>query len=155
MLKATLQTAQDPIVDQPHVAGKGKLGIDVQPLTDKFAEQARLPAKTQGVVIKSIASDSAAAAVEELDEGAVIVKVNNTPTPNVQAFQAANKPIAVNPYSSDGRRSEYSPAPNNRYIARSPHRSCENPSSRASDDEKAMGASARACSRSARNSCHL
>jgi S1-C subfamily serine protease len=65
------------------------LGIEVQALTDKLAEQARVSPKTLGVVIKSIDPNSAAADVDDLAEGLVILKVNDTETPTVQAFQTA------------------------------------------------------------------
>jgi serine protease Do len=91
-LSATLAEApnpEGPSRDRPHAAGKLRLGIEVQPLTDKLAEQAGVPVKTPGVVIKSIDQNSSAADIDELAEGEVILRVNDTDTPTVQAFEAA------------------------------------------------------------------
>ncbi|HZP84060.1 MAG TPA: trypsin-like peptidase domain-containing protein [Chthonomonadaceae bacterium] len=91
-LKATLMELPDTEAvpkERPRVAGKARLGIEVQPLTDKLAEQAGVPAKTPGVVIKSIDPTASAADVEGLAEGMILLKVNDVPTPTVPAFQAA------------------------------------------------------------------
>lgn len=87
VLKATLAEPREVPIEKPKPVVKSRLGIEVQPLTDKLAEQAGVPAKTQGVVIKTIDPDSNAA--DELREGVVILKVNDVETPTVQAFQSA------------------------------------------------------------------
>jgi serine protease Do len=74
---------------QPAPGGKSRLGIHVEPLTDKIAEINQVPAKTPGVAVKAIDQDTAAADVEDLMEGCVILRVNGTDTPTVQAFQSA------------------------------------------------------------------
>ncbi len=79
----------DPTRTKAAVAGKATLGIEVQALTEKLAERAGVSAKTAGVVIKSIDPNSAAADIDDLAEGLVILRVNDTETPTVQAFQAA------------------------------------------------------------------
>ncbi len=92
-LKATLAEAGDndlpPTNEKPRAPSKSRLGIEVQPLTQKLAEAAGVTPKTPGVVIKSIDPNSAAADIDELSEGQVILKINDVETPTVQAFQSA------------------------------------------------------------------
>ena len=88
-LKATLGQAPDPVQERPHEPGKTHLGIDVQPLTKKLAEQAQVPTDTPGVVIKAIDPASSVADEKDLGEGDIILRVNDTATTTVQAFQTA------------------------------------------------------------------
>ena len=78
--------------DKPRPIAKAKLGIEVQPLTRHLAEQTGFT-PDQGVLIKAIDTSSSVSDNEELSEGCLIVKVNSTETPTVQAFQNAIKSL--------------------------------------------------------------
>ncbi len=89
-LTATVSEAEARVLDadKPHAAAKPKLGIEVQPLTKRLAEQTGFSAE-QGVLIKAIDTTSAASENEDISEGCLILKVNSTDTPTLQAFQEA------------------------------------------------------------------
>ena len=91
VFKTVVDEAQEqaPGRERPRTSGKASLGIEVQALTEKLAEKAGVSPKTQGVIIKSIDPDASAAEVDEVGEGVVILKVNDTETPSLQAFQKA------------------------------------------------------------------
>jgi len=92
-VKATLTEAMAPQVDPPKVkeAAKSSLGLEVQPITDKLAASAGLPNNVTGVVVKSIDVAGASADVDELGEGSVLVRVNDTNTPTMAAFRSATE----------------------------------------------------------------
>lgn len=89
VVKVTLTEAADltPASNTPVV--KARLGIEVQSITERLAQQASVPTNTPGVVIKAIDPAGPAAEREDLFEGVVILKVNAIETPTVQAFQSA------------------------------------------------------------------
>ncbi len=70
-------------------AEKPTLGLDVDKLTDGLADRAGVPRSTLGVFVKSIDPNSSAADEEDLDEGVVILSVNDKETPTVEAFHQA------------------------------------------------------------------
>ena len=78
--------------DRPRPGAKAKLGIEVQAVNKRLAEQTGFAAD-QGVLIKAIDTTTAASDNEEISEGCLIVKVNNTDTPTVAAFQNAIKSL--------------------------------------------------------------
>jgi serine protease Do len=90
-VKATLTVASTPETDliRPREATKPRLGIEVQPITDKLAASAGLASNVTGVVIKSVDANGPIADIDELTEGSVLLRVNDTNTTNVQAFKAA------------------------------------------------------------------
>jgi serine protease Do len=92
-VKATLTEANSPQdeMPKPKDPGKALLGIEVQPITDKLAASAGLPSNITGVVIKAIDATGSAADVDKLDEGSVIIRVNDTNTPTMSAFKAATE----------------------------------------------------------------
>jgi serine protease Do len=95
-LKAILTEPPNDGPDPPKRAAstaRGRLGIQVEPLTEKLAQVAQVPAKTPGVAVKAIDQDTAAADIDELTEGCVILRVNAIDTPTVQAFQTATASI--------------------------------------------------------------
>jgi serine protease Do len=57
---------------------EGKLGAAVEPLTPEIAQQLKLPAGTQGVVVDSV-DPAGPAAAAGIDRGDVIVEVNRQP----------------------------------------------------------------------------
>ena len=77
----------------------GKLGVSVVPLTPDLAQQLRLPASTQGVVIEDV--DPAGAAAEAgMRQGDVIEEVNRQPVRSAADLKAAidkagNKPALL------------------------------------------------------------
>ena len=89
-----VEKAGDAVNDaeKPRTGAKAKLGIEVQPLTKRLADQTGFPTD-QGVLIKAIDTSSAASENEELSEGCLILKVNSIDTPTVQAFQNAIKSL--------------------------------------------------------------
>ena len=93
-LVATVTEAKPRSLDQdkPHPGAKAKLGIEVQAVNKRLAEQTGFAAD-QGVLIKAIDTSTAASDNEELSEGCLIVKVNNIDTPTVAAFQSAIKSL--------------------------------------------------------------
>jgi serine protease Do len=64
-----------------------RLGIEVQPLTNALIEKLNVASRLKGVVVKTILPGTPASDSPELEEGAVIFKVNDQETPNVKAFQ--------------------------------------------------------------------
>ena len=89
--KVTLTEAVAPQTDlpRPKDSAKASLGFDVLPITDKLAATVGLPSNVTGVVIKSIDLTGSAADVDELSEGAVVIKVNDTNTPTMAAYRTA------------------------------------------------------------------
>jgi len=90
-VKATLTEAISPETDNPRPKdpSKAQIGMEVQPITDKLAAAAGLPTNVTGVVIKSIDANGAAADLDGLTEGSVILKVNDTNTPTMAAYRSA------------------------------------------------------------------
>ena len=96
MLKATLTEAPDPHTPEtshPPAREPSRLGIEVEPLTKHLAEEAHVPVTTPGVAIKFIDPSTPAAEFKDLDAGVIILRVNDTDTPTVQAFQKATANI--------------------------------------------------------------
>ncbi len=69
----------------------GGLGLEVETLTPDRARDKSLSASTKGVVLQRIDPDGGAADNEELVEGMVILSVNDTETPTVEAFGQATR----------------------------------------------------------------
>ncbi len=90
-VKAILTEAATPPSDPPksREAAKSSLGLEVQPITDKLAASAGLPNNVTGVVIKSVDVTGSSADVDELGEGSVLVRVNDTNTPTMAAYRTA------------------------------------------------------------------
>jgi serine protease Do len=88
-LKATLTPAVDISDNQPHPPIKPRLGIDVQPLPKKVADETPFASDINGVVVKYVDPDTAAADQESITKGDIILRVNNKETPTVEAFMAA------------------------------------------------------------------
>jgi len=63
-----------------------RLGLDVSALTPDAAKKAGLSETAEGVVVKSIDRGSGASE-SELESGDIILRVNGTPTPSVEAFR--------------------------------------------------------------------
>ncbi len=82
----TIAEAQDIPVEKTPALGAAQLGIEVQNLNDKLADQIKVPQKLIGVAVKAIDPDSDAA--DKIMVGAVILKINDTEVPSVQAFQS-------------------------------------------------------------------
>ena len=76
-------------VDRPReeTNALSRLGIEVEPLTEMLAEKLNVSSRLKGVAIKTILPGTPAADSPELEEGAVILKVNDQDTPNVNAFK--------------------------------------------------------------------
>ncbi|MDE2126120.1 MAG: trypsin-like peptidase domain-containing protein [Armatimonadetes bacterium] len=93
-LHTTLTSAPEA---QPTANGNHKLparlGIDVAPLTHDVATHLGLAPSTRGVVIMSVDSDSASAAYDAIAAGNVIVRVNDSATPDVASYLAATSGI--------------------------------------------------------------
>jgi Do/DeqQ family serine protease len=88
-LTATLASAPERTAERTSTVSHSQLGIEVEALTPKVALQADVPAKTQGVYVRSVAPDGAASQVEQLLEGSILLKVNGTDVTSVETFQAA------------------------------------------------------------------
>ena len=82
-------------------------GISVSPLTGELREQFNIPDSVQGIVVVTVARNSAADS-QGIEVGDVIVSVNKAPTPNLQSFYQAlqkNEAVLLDVYSSDsGKR---------------------------------------------------
>jgi serine protease Do len=90
MVSATLEQASDEAPpSSTKLPGKPSLGLDVDKLTDGLADRAGVPKGTLGVYVRAIDPNSSAADEEDLDEGAVILSVNDKDTPTVEAFRDA------------------------------------------------------------------
>src|SRR5579871_3276582 len=91
-VKATLTEAPETHAPEtPHPAAKEpiRLGFEVEPLTKQLAAEAHVPVTTPGVSVKFIDPSTPAAEFKDLDAGVIILRVNDTDTPTVQAFQKA------------------------------------------------------------------
>jgi serine protease Do len=88
-LKATLTPAADLSDNEQPVPPKPRLGIDVQPLPKKAADETPFAANVNGVVVKYVDPDTAAADQDSITKGDIILRVNNKETPTVEAFMAA------------------------------------------------------------------
>ncbi|MBI2841847.1 MAG: Do family serine endopeptidase [Armatimonadetes bacterium] len=70
--------------------GKSKVGVTVTELTSEFAERLGLDAGTQGVLVKSVDPDGAAARSRPpISPGDVVLKINRQPTKMVSDFNKA------------------------------------------------------------------
>ncbi len=69
-------------------AGSSKLGIGVSPLTPELAQQAGVPANTQGVIVTEV-DPSGPAAEAGIQEGDVIQQVNRQPVKTPEDMQKA------------------------------------------------------------------
>jgi len=82
-------------------------GISVSPLTGELREQFNIPDSVHGIVVVTVARNSAADS-QGIEVGDVIVSVNKAPTPNLQSFYQAlqkNEAVLLDVYSSDsGKR---------------------------------------------------
>ncbi|HZT42061.1 MAG TPA: trypsin-like peptidase domain-containing protein [Chthonomonadaceae bacterium] len=91
-LKATLTEAPDTHASEsshPGAKTPSRLGIEVEPITKQMATEEHIPITTPGVAVKFIDPSTPAAEFKDLDEGVIILRVNDTDTPTVQAFQKA------------------------------------------------------------------
>jgi S1-C subfamily serine protease len=90
-VKATLDAAENSDSGAARTVSHSKttLGIEVEGVTKKGAEQAGFSSDESGVLVKSVDAGSSAADSDEFAEGCLIVKVNSTDTPTVKAFQEA------------------------------------------------------------------
>jgi serine protease Do len=88
-LKATLTQASDLTDNQQRAPIKPKLGIEVQALTKRTADDTTPTSEPNGVIVKYVDPDTAAADQEEVTKGDIILRVNGKETPTVEAFQAA------------------------------------------------------------------
>jgi serine protease Do len=88
-LKATLDeaTSRENTPDKTRQPAKSKLGIEVQPLTDRLAKSAGVASDTNGVIIKSIDSGTSAGDVEDMTQGCVILRINDKDTTNLQVYK--------------------------------------------------------------------
>jgi serine protease Do len=93
VLKATLSEIEEREPEKPRVARKPSLGLEVQSLTEAMARRLGVSHKVPGVVIKSIDPAGAAAEDDTLAEGMLVLKVNNTETPTVEAFKTATSAL--------------------------------------------------------------
>ncbi|HXG24182.1 MAG TPA: trypsin-like peptidase domain-containing protein [Chthonomonadales bacterium] len=86
IVMVVIEEAPDPLLRRANqVAGTNRLGIEVEPLTPEAAKRVGLTERDSGVLIKSLESGTSAAE-SELLPGDVILRANNVPTPNVDAF---------------------------------------------------------------------
>jgi len=83
------KAADEPISAPAKSAEKPQLGLEVDKLTDKIADDIRVPRSTQGVLLKAIDPNTAAADDDDLIEGSVILRINDKETPTVEAFNEA------------------------------------------------------------------
>jgi len=90
-VKATLGELSSPrerLNSSSDSHGQGKYGMGVQPLTPDLAEEAGVPRSTQGVLVTDV--DPAGIAAESgVQQGDVIVKVNNESVKTVDELKAA------------------------------------------------------------------
>lgn len=86
-MKATVMEMEG--LERPHEETNvlSKLGLEVEPLTETLAEKLNVSARLKGVAIKTILPGTPASDSTDLEEGAVILKVNDQDTPNVNAFR--------------------------------------------------------------------
>jgi serine protease Do len=90
LVSATLEQAEDePLAGKRGTSAKGKLGLEVEKLSDEIADRINVPRTTQGVLLKSIDPNSSAADEEDFTEGSVILRINDTDTPTIEAFNQA------------------------------------------------------------------
>jgi serine protease Do len=96
-LTAKLEEARSVEPETARPNAKGKFGVEVQPITEQTVKELprvlRVPTTTPGVLVKTIDPASSASDIDDLVEGAVILKINDTETKTVQAFQAATAKI--------------------------------------------------------------
>ncbi len=92
-LNATLARMPDPPASPPRAPLKPSLGIEVQALTKKLAEDMSISNRYTGVVIKSIDPGAAAADLPGLARGEIIVRINDQDTPTIAAFQTATSGV--------------------------------------------------------------
>lgn len=89
-VSATLETAQDERdVPKPKADPKPSLGIEVEKLTDRLADQAGVPHSTLGVYVRSVSPTSSVAEEEEFGRHCIILKINDKETPTVEAYKDA------------------------------------------------------------------
>ncbi len=86
-MKATVAEMEDlgRPREEPNVLSR--LGIEVEPLTDTLAEKLSVSSRLKGVAVKTILPGTPASDSPELEEGAVILKINDQETPNVNTFK--------------------------------------------------------------------
>lgn len=90
VVSATLEKADDEAIPaSSKQQDKPSLGLDVDKLTERLADNAGVPHSTLGVYVKGVDPNSSAADEEDLSEGSVIVSINDLETPTVEAFQNA------------------------------------------------------------------
>ncbi len=87
---AVLDKAEDePLSNGSISTTKPSLGFEVEKLTDKLADDVRIPKNTPGVFVKAIDPNSSAADDDDLIEGSVILRINDQATPNIEAYNKA------------------------------------------------------------------
>ena len=90
--KTTATIAEAPTLIDEGVTGatpgKVNLGIEVASISPDSLKKIGLDEKIQGVTIKSLDSGSPVSE-SEMEKGDIILKVNDHPTPNVEAFKKA------------------------------------------------------------------
>ncbi len=94
--KTTAIIAEAPALADEGVSsappGKVNLGIEVSPVSADGLKKIGLDEKIQGVSIKSLDTGSAISE-SEMEKGDVILKVNDLPTPNADAFKKATSSV--------------------------------------------------------------
>jgi serine protease Do len=90
------EDASAPATGQSDKTGTGKLGIGVQPLTPELTRELQMPAGTQGLVVGNV-DPSGPAADAGIQEGDIIVSVNQQPVRTMAELRAAVERSSTRP----------------------------------------------------------
>ncbi len=88
-MKATLGDLEEMTRPRRNEDVLARLGLDVQPLTPDVADRVKVSPKLKGVYIRSISAGSPASDNSDLEEGSIIVQVNDVETPTVKSLREA------------------------------------------------------------------
>ncbi|MCX6381422.1 MAG: trypsin-like peptidase domain-containing protein [Armatimonadetes bacterium] len=88
-MKATLGDLEEMTKPRRNEDVLARLGLDVQALTPDIAERVKVSPKLKGVYIRSVSAGSPASDNSDLEEGSIIIQVNDVETPSVKSLREA------------------------------------------------------------------
>ncbi len=86
-VKATLADLEEMTKPRRNEDVLARLGLDVQPLTSDIADRAKLSPKLKGVYLRSVSAGSPASDNSDLEEGSIILQVNDVETPTIKTLR--------------------------------------------------------------------
>ncbi|MCS6874282.1 MAG: DegQ family serine endoprotease [Pyrinomonadaceae bacterium] len=98
-LQDNLQGSNQSDSGQKKSASRGKLGLELQPLTSEMAKRLQLPPNTKGMLVTGV-DPSGPAAEEGIQRGDVIISINRQPVEKFEDVEAVleragNKPLVL------------------------------------------------------------